>query len=261
MWSRGLCAALALVVAGSARAQVDEANAFGRSERGTAALVGIFYDLKQTQQRKPLPASRDNYAKIVDQFLISGFDEAVLNQYFRAGRPLYTTQIITGMIKADAAPKAFGVAEVVKPSYWLIHYKGQVVPPRDGSYRFVGFADNVLVVAVNRRVVLVANLAGTELPAIGWKPASKSEPKPAAQPNSKYGDWVDLRADRPVDVDILIGERPGGAFHATLLYQQKGETYPVNDKGEIILPLFQVAPLPMADNRFLTDRAPWKCFE
>ncbi len=248
-------------MAGSVRAQSDETAAFGRSDRGTGALVGIFYDLKQTQQRKPLPGSRDNYAKIVDRFLVSGFDEALLNQYFRAGRPLYTTQIITGLIKADAAPKAFGVAEVVKPSYWLIHYKGQIVPPENGSYRFVGFADNVLVVAVNGRVVLVSNLKGTELRTIGWKPTAKNEPKPAAEPRSNYGDWVDLRVDQPVDVDILIGERPGGAFHATLLYQKKGEIYPLNKKGEIILPLFQVAPLPMADKRFLTDRAPWKCFD
>lgn len=245
----------------SVQAQPDETSAFGRSERGAGALVGIFYDLKQSQQRKPIPGSRDNYANIVDQFLVSGFDEAILNRYFRAGRPLYTTQIITGLIKADAAPKAFGVAQVVKPSYWLIHYKGQVVPPENGSYRFVGFADNVLVVAVNGRVLLVSNLKGTELRTIGWKPTSNNEPKPAAQPDSKYGDWVDLRADQPVDIDILIGERPGGGFHATLLYQKKGETYPLNEKGEVILPLFQVAPLRMEDNRFLTDRAPWKCID
>lgn len=246
---------------GSVRAQSDETTAFGRTDRGTGALVGIFYDLKQNQQRKPVPRSRENYAKIVDQFLVSGFDEALLNQYFRAGRPLYTTQIITGLIKANAAPKAFGVAEVVKPSYWLIHYKGQIVPPENGSYRFVGFADNVLVVAINGRVTLVANLKGTELRTIGWKSTAKNEPKPAAQPNSEYGDWVDLRADQPVDVDILIGERPGGGFHATLLYQKKDETYPLNEKGEIILPLFQVAPLPMTDKRFLTDRAPWRCLD
>lgn len=224
-------------------------------------MVGIFYDLKQTQQRKPVPETKSDYPKILDRFVVSGFDEAILNRYFRAGRPLYTTQIITGRIKAHAAPKAFGVADVVEPSYWLIHYKGQIAPPADGNYRFVGFADNVLVVAINGRVVLVSNLAGTELRTLGWKSPAVNEPKVAADPRSKYGDWVELRADQAVDIDILIGERPGGSFNATLLYQKQGERYPTNDQGEIILPLFQLAPFPMTDARVLTDRAPWKCFD
>jgi hypothetical protein len=223
--------------------------------------VGIFYDLKQNQQRQPIPYADQEYAKIVDEFVVSGFDEALFNRFFRAGRPLYTTQIITGAINADSAPKAFGVEAVVKPRNWVVHYKAQIAPPQNGTYRFVGIADNILVVAINRRVVLVSNLAGTAFPRLGWKPAATTELAPAAHAKSKYGDWVDLRADKPVDIDILVGERPGGIFYAYLLYQKKGEIYPVNSNGEIILPLFQVATRTMGDDRYLTNRTPWKVFE
>lgn len=241
------------------RAQGD--SAFGRSERGTAALVGIFYDLKQTQQREPIPGGGRDYAKFIDEFLVAGFDEALLNRFFRAGRPLYTTQIATGRLSAEAAPKAFGVEGVVQPRHWLVHYKGQVAAPEDGVYRFVGVADDMMVVAVNRRVVLVGNHRSTKFPTLEWRPAADPGPKPAAHADSIYGDWIELRADRTVDLDILVGERPGGVFNAVLLYERRGESYPVNGRGEVVLPLFQVAPHAMGETRFLTDRAPWRCFE
>lgn len=250
---------LAACAAGVVRA--EESGAFGRSTRGTAALVGIFYDLKQNQRREPVPEGSKDYAKIVDEFLVSGFDETLFNRFFRAGLPLYTTQVATGRLNAEAAPKAFGVDGVVKPRAWVVHYKGQVAPPKDGTYRFVGAADDMLAVAINRRVVLVGNLPSTPFPRLGWKPSADQGPKVAANSGAKYGDWLELRADQPVDIDILIGERPGGIFEAVLLYQAKGETYPLDAKGNIILPLFQVATLPVKNNTFLTDRPPWRCFE
>lgn len=246
---------------GAAVARAEEAEVFGRSSGGAGALVGIFYDLKQTQQREPLPAGGKDYAKTVDDFLMSGFDEALFNRFFRAGRPLYTTQIATGRLNAESAPKAFGVEGVVKPRSWVVHYKGQVAPPADGTYRFVGAADDMLAVAVNRRVVLVGNLPSTKFARLDWKPAADPGPRPAAHPGAVYGDWIELSADRPVDIDILVGERPGGIFNALLLYEKKGEAYPRNGKGEIVLPLFQVAPLQMAETRFLTDRPTWRGVE
>ncbi len=242
-------------------AQAEAPAAFGSVSRGTGALVGIFYDLKQTQQREPTPGGGKDYAKVVDEFLVSGLDEALFNRFFRAGLPLYTTQVATGRLNADVAPKAFGVEGVVKPRCWVVHYKGQVAPPEDGTYRFVGAADDMLAVAINRRVVLVGNHPATKFPLLNWKPPADRGPKPAAHTGAIYGDWVELRADQPVDIDILVGERPGGVFNALLLYEKQGETYPRNKKGEIILPLFQVAALPLAETSYLTDRTPWRCVE
>lgn len=254
---------LAVLLASAPRAAASgEAGVFGRSERGgTAALVGIFYDLKQTQRREPVPAAGRDYARIVDEFLMSGLDEALLNRFFRAGRPLYTTQIATGRLNAEAAPRAFGVEGVVQPRLWVVHYKGQVAPPGDGAYRFVGVADDMMAVLVNRRVVLVGNHPATKFPTLGWTQPADRGPKVAAHGGAIYGDWIELKADEPVDLDILVGERPGGIFNALVLYEKKGEAYPRTKAGEVILPLFQVAPLPSDETRYLTDRPPWRCLE
>ena len=237
-------------------------DVFGASERKGATLIGIFYDLKQTQQREAIPDYARRYAYALDEFFVAGFDEALLNRFFRAALPLYTSQLAIPWMSADGAPKAFGVETMVKPSYWVVHYKGQVAPPADGSYRFVGNFDDLLVVAINRKVVLDGSRPDTRFPRLAWKEPADKGPKVAANDMSRYGDWIELKAGQPVDIDIVIGERPGGQFHGVLLYEKKGETYSRNQRGQAILPLFQTAEKPMNDpGRFLTDRPPWKCFD
>ncbi len=246
----------------SASAAPEDDNVFGRNERQGATLIGIFYDLKQTQRREPIKDYARHYSPTLDDFVVSGFDEALLNRFFRAALPLYTTQFAIPDMSANGAPKAFGVEGVVKPSYWVIHYKGQIAPPSDGTYRFVGNFDDLLVVAINRKVVLEGNRPDTKFPRLGWKEAADKGPRVAANRLAKYGDWIDLKADQPVDIDILIGERPGGRFHGVVLYEKKGETYPLASNGEAILPLFQAAESPMPESKkFLTDRPPWRCVE
>lgn len=239
----------------------DEANVFGHHERKGATLIGIFYDLKQTQQREPIPDSSKRYVSEIDAFLTSGFDEALFNRFFRAALPLYTTQFSIPRMNADGAPKAFGVEGLVKPKYWVIHYKGQIAPPVDGTYRFVGNFDDLLIVAINRKVVLDGSRPDTRMARLAWKEPADKGPTVAANTLAKYGDWMELKADQPVDIDILIGERPGGYFHGVLLYEKKGETYPKNAKKQAILPLFQLAPKPTPNATFTTDHPAWKCFE
>lgn len=258
---RSILVALFWVSLSSLPASAQADDVFGTRQRLGSALVGIFYDLKQTQQRVPVPNHAGNYPRALDEFLISGFDEALINRYFRAALPLYTTQLSIRRMSAGAAPKAFGVEDVVAPSYWIIHYKGQVAPPADGTYRFVGNFDDVLIVAVNRRIVLNGSRADTKLPLIKWTEPADKGPRVAANGLSAYGDWVELKAGQPVDIDIIIGERPGGSFYGVLLYQKKGETYPLNAQGHIILPLFQTAPNPDSNPNYLTDQAPWRALE
>lgn len=248
-----------IVILGAISARAEDA--FGTRERQAAALVGIFYDLKQTQQGEPIPKFQSNYAKALDEFLVAGFDEALLNRYYRAPLPLYTTQLAIRRMHAAAAPRAFDVEDVVQPSYWVVHYKGQVAPPADGTYRFVGNFDDVLIVAINRRVVLNGSRPDTKLPLLDWREAADKGPRVAANGLAAYGDWLDLKAGEPVDIDILIGERPGSSFYGVLLWQKKGETYPLDADGRVILPLFQTAPRPDGNPLYLTDRPFWTCFD
>ncbi len=60
------------------------------------------------------------------------------------------------------------------------------------------------------------------------------------------GDWVRLRKGQPVDVDILIGEFPGGFFASRLLIEKQGVSYKMveSDAGpRPVLPIFKTTPV------------------
>ena len=116
---------------------------------------------KQDQKRVAIPMDRHVFERAVAQFIDTDFDEGLINKYYRVPSRPYTTELQVPTINADSAPKAFGVEKTVAPQKWMAHYKGQVAPPEDGTYRFLGDADDFLAVAVNGKVVLVADTPGT----------------------------------------------------------------------------------------------------
>ncbi|HEY5791996.1 MAG TPA: hypothetical protein VIS74_01780 [Chthoniobacterales bacterium] len=229
---------LLLVPAPQAIAQEGE-SVFGRRESSESALIGIIYDLKQTQQRHPSEINPNNYSQVVEEFLRKNWDESVLNRYFRSARPLYTTQIFVPLMTADNAPKAFDMQAVIKPAVWLVHYKGQVAPPADGVYRFAGYSDDLIAVAINDKTVCIGGRMDLDKV---WKSPERRAGPSGANGSLTYGDWIPLKKDQPVDLDVIIGERPGGQFCAFLLYEKQGASYPADASGKPLLPIFQLAP-------------------
>lgn len=222
-------------------ARAEESAAFGRESNGESGLIGILYDFKQTQKRTPTGVKPPDYTRIVEEFLSKDWSESVLNRYFRATRPLYTTQIFIPLMSAGEAPKAFGMQDVIKPAAWVVYYKGQVSPPEDGSYRFLAYSDDIMAVAVNGRTVCI----GARFDLKMWKSSEKGPRIVAANGDLTYGDWIPLKKDEPVDLDVLVGERPGGLFCAFLLYEKQGAEYAKNDKGQTAYPIFQLTPYKM----------------
>lgn len=240
------------------------ASVFGQETQSEGALMGMFYDLKQTPDRQP--SESNSYTRVVQEFLIKNWDDAVFQRYYHATKPLYTTQIFVPNMNADAAPKAFGVEKTVKPSYWIIQYKGQVSPPTGGAYRFWGCADDVLAVAVNGKTVLVGCRFDTPMTDVPWK-ASEPDGAQAADDNLRPGDWMYLKEGEVIDLDVIIGERPGGWFNAFLMIEKEGETYEKDNRGHPILPIFQVGTYdtPVVDDlniepKFSKGYPPWKSY-
>lgn len=229
-------------------------SVFGTSGGTKAALIGILYDLKQTQQGKPSGVTEQNYPSVVGNFLSNEWDEGVLNQYFRVSRPVYATRIFIRTISADQAPKAFGVDDVVEPRLWLVHYKGQVEAPMDGVYRIAGFADDFMAARMNGRTVLVSGRHDCIPPEFEWEPSSP-DGMHVGNGMIRYGDWVSVKKGEIVDLDVLVGERPGGIFSAWLYIQRKGETYPMEGANPV-LPVFQFSETPVqnSDVRFAPPR-------
>ncbi|MBA3960373.1 MAG: hypothetical protein H0X40_00530 [Chthoniobacterales bacterium] len=202
----------------------DANTLFGSAKRSAGALIGILYDFKQNQKRQQTPMDRHIFEQVVAQFIDSGWDEGLLNQYYRVPRALYATELQINTIDADTAPRAFGVEKTVEPRTWLVHYKGQVAAPEDGTYRFLGDADDFVAVAVNDQTELVADIPGTRLK-VKWFAKETTELHGRFGGRYMAGDWIDLKAGKPIDLDIITGESPGGQFRCLLLVEKKGVTY------------------------------------
>ena len=202
-----------------------DVSILGSTRRSAGALIGILYDFKQNQKRQPVPMDRHLFEKLIAEYIDNGMDEGMLNGFYRVPRALYATEILIPTINANFGPRLFGVEKIVEPRQWMVHYKGQVAAPADGTYRFLGDADDFTAVAINGETVLVADIPGTRL-AVKW--FSK---EPEVRLDGRYGgkftvgDWVDLRAGQPIDLDIILGESPGGQTRCQIAVQKKGVDY------------------------------------
>ncbi|MBN2703606.1 MAG: hypothetical protein JXR23_05270 [Pontiellaceae bacterium] len=271
-----------------------EFDLFGGGSGSGNELVGTFYDLKQRQDGKltnigkalkddlenPMGArgglasneTQDRAITVIKSFINSGFEQSRLEDYFKAPKLKYAQTIMMPMIKADAAPEAFGVQDRVDGKFWICHYKGQIAAPETGEYRFCGLADDVLVVRLDRKLVLDAcwpthigkmtswesddennrrfSIDGSSNAGMGFgaRPQNnRAFPGGGSGNNGMViGDWVKLKKGEPVDIDIVIGEIPGGEFMARLLIEQKGETYRMVGSGEgrrPVLPIFKTVEI------------------
>ncbi len=217
-------------------------------------LIGTFYDFKQLRSLKPNPDFKGNVDAKLDQgasvlayeqvikFVKSGWGTGNLAKYYKAPTPLYATQIFIPMMQASEAPKAYGVEKEVKSKAWMAFYRGKVSPPKDGAYRLVGAADDILIVQIDGRLVLDGSLSiktGFETDQSGLKsyPTAVGSIKKLV-----IGKRMELKAGQFYDIKIAISEAPGGIFGAYLFFEQEGVTYAKNAQGTPVLPIFRVAP-------------------
>ena len=71
---------------------------FGLRE-ASGGLKGEFYDLKQTPGRKETGIDKDKYSKVVIDFVKGGWNQATLNPYYKASKPLYSSQFLIPSIR------------------------------------------------------------------------------------------------------------------------------------------------------------------
>jgi hypothetical protein len=142
-----------------------------------------------------------------------------------------------------------GFGREFDPIHWCIHYKGKIAHKEGGRFRFAGLGDDVMLVRLNGKMVLNAIWGGQNG---GWKEVTAYR-NPYDEENLKYflghgemafGEWFELEPGVPVDMEVLIGEIPGGVYAAMLLVQQEGVDYPTKQDGGPILPVFKTAEMP-----------------
>ena len=215
---------------------------FGSREKQPAALVGTFYDLKQDKKRKPTGITPEDYHRVFREFVSEGWRENILSKYFRSPNLLYTTQVLIPHLPAEEGPKAFDMEKEVQPSRWLVHYQGRVSPPKDAAIRFVGAGDDVMIVRFNGKVVLDRCWDQKDSP---WKPERNYDYGYTGIPNGfARGDEIKVRGGEWYDIEILIGEQPGGRVFFSLLLEEEGVEYQRDARGNPILPIFRMADVP-----------------
>lgn len=274
-------------------------NPFGALNRTPNALTGTFYDLKQTDDRKPTNISNEETREVIREFVNKGWKENTLSRkYFEAPQKLYQTKIYIPLMQAEGAPAAFNCEKDVQPSRWVIVYRGSVTPPASGRYRFVGAGDDVLVVRFNNRHVFDhgfyggttgMHLSGNTVNILTGEEKDRERERqlrdsPMKIPVEFYkydttrnwngaigglavGPWFEAKAGTSYPIEILLSEIPGGLFCASLMVEKSGEKYEKASTGSPVLPLFRLDHQPPAvtegDNAppFMKDGPSWKVAE
>jgi len=220
-------------------------NPFGMINPNRGALIGTFYDLKQTKDRKPTGYTDQQMRDMVKEFGRKNWREQTLNDYFQVPQKLYQTKIYIPAMSADLAPAAFKAEKEVEPRRWVIIYRGNVIAPKTGRFRFVGCADDVLAVRFNGKNSLD----------YGFQRVNEGRDYPMEDGHPKYsyvnakqyermggigaGPTFSVRAGQSYPIEIIVGEVPGGTFCATLMIEEIGAKYEKTAEGSPILPLFR----------------------
>ena len=254
-------------------------NPFGIQSLTPNALVGTFYDLKQTDKRKPTNISTQQTQEVIREFVNRGWKETSLSrEYYQAPQKLYQTKIYIPMMPAEGAPAAFNCEMEVERSRWVIVYRGTVTPPHSGKYRFVGAGDDVLVVRFNNKHVFdhgfYGGTTGTHLSGMmnvltsGKDDNGALKDSPMKLPIKFYkydttaqwnrsigglavGPEFEAKSGMSYPIEILLSEIPGGLFCASLMIEQVGEEYKKASTGSPILPIFRIGftePAPTTDD-------------
>ncbi len=135
-------------------------------------------------------------------------------------------------------PQRTGLEPYTESGGWLSWYHGNVVPPRSGRYRFWGYADNHLMVAINGEPVFEGSRRDSSFKELGIsRTDNPALPCLIAPAGFACSDWIEV-TDQPLQLDILFGEVGGRITSGLLLIEREGENYEETFWGQPKWPLF-----------------------
>jgi hypothetical protein len=249
-----------LDAAGGGNRSDGDGSGYGSSSGGEDGFVGTIYDLKQSPDGKPTdmaenasevgaamdpnwetsPATRSQLDLLRN--FIKSWNPDLLQDYYKAPITLTATQLCIPVGPSENAPKAFKVEGTIHARRWIIIYHAKIVAPESGTYRFIGYGDDFLVVRIDDKNVLDASLDnyGEAL-----EPEANGKDDVGAHGGDKSytcGSWFEMEAGLSVDMQVLIGEGPGGESGFVLMIQKQGDD---STKGDY--PVFQLHDSPVPD--------------
>lgn len=221
---------------------------FGSKETRYDALAGHLYDFKQTSRGKVVAdydtGNPEHFTSRVIQLQEKRYRESAFRDYFKAPDTLYLTQLVIPNRPAQEGPALFGAADKMKPSGWFALYNGKLKAPKDMTFRFVGSADDYIGIQIKGKIRLIA--ARPEIQKTvqdRWEPAKTDQEFPGPMGTLVFGDWIQAKKGEELEMDLGIGERPGGVVGFLLLVEEKGKAYKKTPSGRPILPVFTTEPI------------------
>jgi len=222
-----------------------EISVFGSGQSIGNDFVGTFYDFKRDRQGRNIAMDTGKFQQKVAKFVRGGWKVSDLARYYRSPRTLYATSFMIPPIPSLLAPAAFGEPDTAAYC-WLVHYKGQLVHPSGGRFRFWGRGDDILLVRVDGKVVLNGSIPDNGIMFIysNWQNTTPDSQRYCmgnsyrGNRKAEVGDWITLEPGIPLNMEVIMGEVPGGEFSAMLAIEEEGVEYERNRQGGPILPMF-----------------------
>lgn len=240
----------------------------GSGSAGGSALVGTFYDLKQTKSGAPsgIVSGGQGEPKVLEVLnaFLKGWSETVLSKYYKSPNKLYASNFYLPVCLAKYGPIAYGVGDKVKEGAWVAVYRGKIRAPKSGKFRFVGTGDECIAVRFNNKTVLEA---GYRLPS-RWSKEKPGRAKVSGPDHANYakevkegtdrnhkgyefiklngigiwnseiggltaGNVFDVKEGEVYPIQIMVTEVPGGKFGVLLLIEDMSEGLKSNNPNNV----------------------------
>jgi hypothetical protein len=200
----------------------------------TSSLRGMIFGYEDTSAITRIGRNADVIGLALLPLIHSGFRDRAYLETLKQGEPI-SFRGIAGAY--HGFPDRAGLAPYSRELGWMAWYQGKVIPPRPGRYRFWGYADNHLLVAIDGKPVFEGSRHNSFKTLDIPRTDNPSLPCLIAKAGFACGPWVELSGD-PVQLDILFGEAGGNTSSGLLLVEREGDTYEETFWGQPKWPLF-----------------------
>ena len=204
-----------------------------------SSLNGKIFGIKKGSEPRPEEKDEVQELTITKRFLPlvkSGFKNQKKLGQFVQGRPLRFSGIAGSY---NHFPENMSLDSYSTSHGWMAWYSGKVKAPEPGKYRFWGYADNNLLVSINGKAVFEGSRADSHF-RNDLKVFRNNHPSfPCLNSRSGFarGKWITI-GDKPVQIDLLFGERSENLTSGILLIEKEGVPYDKTYWGQPMWPLF-----------------------
>ena len=165
----------------------------------------------------------------------SGFRDQSGLGMLKTGAPLRFAGIAGGF---PTLPDRAGLELDTTDLGWMAWYSGRVVPPRKGRYRFWGYGDNHLLVAIDGKPVFEGSRHDSPFTTLGIaRTDNPAMPCLVAKAGFANGPWLESNGEA-LQLDILFGEIGGELTSGLLLIEWEGEAFEETFWGQPRWPVF-----------------------